>query len=103
MLLMLSLYSASALALSDYNKTVKNIGASFNPDSQFTSYVRFNEALSTDCAFDVIYVDVTKDAGRAIYSALISAKATSMNVTRVEYTQLSAGAMCTLDSVEVGS
>lgn len=91
----IAVISSSAMATSEYNKSIAHVGTQGS-----TAYVIFTVAPSAGCNYSDIYLDLTTDAGKASYSLLITAYSSSRPISRVDYTKATDGT-CTLDLVEM--
>ena len=78
----------------EYNKTVAAAGVQ---DSN--GYVSF-AATTANCLYNIVYFDITTDAGKAYLSVALTAKATNTPLSRVGYSMASTG-ICTATLVEL--
>ena len=72
-------------------RTVVEIGA----HNDNTGFVRLAEALPANCAWGVLYFNLTTPVGRAIYATFVAARSTGHPV-RVGYLVPDAPGMCTV-------
>jgi len=86
----------SCQAAEDWNKTVGRIGV----QAPATGYFMVNEALSTTCAYGVVYVDLTQVAGKTMWAAVLTAKETAGMIYRLDYS-VDANTICTATLVEL--
>lgn len=93
-LLLATAYSASALA-TDYDKYVDRLGIQGN-----SGYFSVKDTLSLSCKFDVVYVDLTNDFGKAAYASLLAAQTSGKKLSRLDYSQTVPGEMCMLTLLE---
>ena len=91
-------FSSTAFAQIDHGKTVKKLGV-----HSTTGYFNFNEGMTLNCLYGLIYFDITTDFGQAAYSTLLSAKMSGRELSRVDYTQPAEGDKCTASLVELDS
>ena len=66
--------------------TVKQIFAEGNTTAGFYPYEPLPE-----CKWNIMYLDLTKESGKASFSLLIAAKAASYTIRRIDYTVSSLG------------
>ncbi|EQB11670.1 hypothetical protein [Sphingobium lactosutens] len=90
------LMSSPALAVIDSNRTISRVGVQ---GSNSTAYVQFTVAPSAGCNYDTLYISLTTDAGRAIYSLLLTADASGNIINRVDY--LISNGTCTINLIEI--
>lgn len=94
-LLVTFFYSSTAFAATDYNRQVERIGVQGS-----TAYFSVKEALSNNCKFDVVYVSLTNEFGKASFASLLAAQLPGKKISRLEYSQPSPGDTCTLTLLE---
>lgn len=61
----------------------------------------YPEEPLTECQYQLFYIDLSKESGRAIFSMVLSAKATGDKIIRVDYTVSSSGT-CTVSGLHIG-
>lgn len=77
-----------ASATTDSNLTVTTAGA----QSGSYAYIVVSPGATGSCG-NIIYIDVTTDSGRAMYSTALTARVTGRPISRVDYAE-SAGNVC---------
>ena len=88
------LLSMPASAITENGKTISHVGAQSGQ-----AYVMFTAPPSGSCNFNVIYLDVSTDAGRAYYTILLTAYLQNKTLSRVDYHTSSGN--CYIDLVEI--
>ena len=88
--------SGSCQAAEDYNKTVSRVGT----QAPATGYFMTNEALTTTCAYGVVYIDLTAVSGKPMWASIVMAKETGGTIYRLDYT-VDANSICTATLVEI--
>ena len=58
-----------------------------------------NEALP-ECKWSLMYIDLSKESGKAIFSMLLAAKAANQKIVRIDYS-VSAGETCMVSGLHV--
>ncbi len=90
------LFTSPAWAVIDANRTISRVGVQ---NTNSTAYVQFTVAPSGGCNYDILYVSLTTDAGRANYALLLTAQANRSTIKRVDYS-VSSGT-CTINLIEI--
>jgi len=90
--LLLFSFNLNALTLDENRKTVTLLGSSSNNGG----HVGFAEPVDKNCAWGVLYFDVSTPAGKSFLAIFIVAKTTGQKV-RVVYTPPSSVGACNLD------
>lgn len=96
LVLLLMACCGSAIAVTETNKTIDRLGVQGG-----NAYFDVKESLTLTCAWGNIYLDITTDFGKAAYSNLLAAKSSGRILSRIDYSQTTAGGQCNLDLVEV--
>ena len=101
------LASFSANAVTETNKTIVSMGvqdtASGGASGVAQAYVILSPALATNCLYGIVYIkDVSTAGGTALLSMLQRAYSLSKPLSRVDYSQDSAGGQCFISLIEVG-
>jgi hypothetical protein len=86
---------SSALAMTDTARFVDRLGV-----QGAQAYFSVSPALSVGCLFGDIYFDISTEAGQSTFAQLQAAKIFSIQLSRIDYTQITNGT-CTLDLAEV--
>jgi hypothetical protein len=94
----LLVFPSIAFAQIDHDKTVKKLGVQSS-----VAYFNFNEGMSLNCLYGLIYFEITTDFGQAAYSTLLSAKISGRELSRIDYSQFAEGEKCTASLVELES
>lgn len=84
----------SGSAVTVYNKFVAEVGVHANMN---VAFFKLRDGPS-ECKFQVIYVDLSGNGGRAAYAAVLSARRSEMALSWVTYV-LQADGACTVDVV----
>lgn len=50
-----------------------------------SAYIQITSGLSLSCPFNAVYIDVSTDSGKAMYSTALTAKATNTPINRLTY------------------
>jgi hypothetical protein len=75
-----------ALATEDHNLTITDVGSSSSGSSQL-AYFCTAQALSVNCLYNVLYIDLSTSGGQAELAEVLTAKSTGATLTKVDYTQ----------------
>lgn len=92
---LISLYCAPVAAVTELDKSVDRVGIQNN-----YAYFAIKDNLSVSCKFDIIYLNLTSDFGKAAYANILAAQAGGRKLSRFDYDQVAPGEMCTLSLVE---
>ena len=94
--IMLSIYSAVTFADSlNEPRTVKRIFSEGIASAGFVS----NEGM-TQCLYGIMYLDLSKESGKAQFSMLLTAKASGQKVVRIDYSTDAIG-KCNLSGLHI--
>lgn len=85
----------AAFGATQANLSISALGVQFN-----NGYVTFVQALGTPCSFNVMFIDLLTEGGKARYATLLSAKAARLPIVRIDYTKDASGT-CFLELVEI--
>jgi hypothetical protein len=77
-------------------RTVKRVFA----EGATTGGFYTNEGL-TQCLYQIMYIKLDTDAGKAHFSMLLSAKAAGQKIVRLDYTVSSSNGQCDLNGLHV--
>ena len=92
---------AARATVTDFNRTINQVGTELSGTTN-RAYFSVNEALSSNCAFGIIYFDLAADWGKAAYATLLTARAAGNLLSRIDYNQPGgAGTACYLSLVEL--
>jgi hypothetical protein len=89
-----ALVAQTALATTEFNKTIKHVGAQAP-----YGYVLFTTPTTGNCLWGNLYIDLNNDGGKAYYSLLLSAYLSGKPISRVDYELV--GNLCMITLVEV--
>ena len=87
----------SAASFSVTDKTVDKLGVQ---STQFYFSVKEGLGPGSTCSYSVIIMDVANTYAKSSYANVLAAKTTGRKLTRIDFSQVSPGAACTLDLVE---
>lgn len=71
-------------AETQYGLTLDGVGVSI---SNNTAHFWVKESLTLQCKWNVVYIKLASEAGKAAYSTILAAKASGKQVRRVVYSQ----------------
>ena len=72
-----------AFAVTQSNMTINMLGV--NTATSGKAYVGFVEPLSITCSYDLVYISLSTDGGKAAYATLLSAKMSDKKISRIDY------------------
>lgn len=75
--------SGIANATEETGKIISVVGS----NSSFSSHMRFTTPPSDNCIYNTVYIDITSEGGRALFSTVLTAYATGRVVSRIIYTK----------------
>lgn len=93
--LLIALCCPPAAAVTETDKFVDRVGVQSN-----TVYFSVKDALSVKCKFDIVYLSLGDDFGKAAYANILAAQSSGKKLSRFEYSQSAPGETCTLSLVE---
>ncbi|WP_369975712.1 hypothetical protein [Xanthomonas bundabergensis] len=93
--LLIALYCSPAAAVTETDKLVDRLGVQSN-----TAYFSVKDNLSVKCKFDIVYLNLGDDFGKAAYANILAAQSAGRTLSRFEYYQAAPGETCTLSLVE---
>jgi len=79
--------STPAMAVTDSNVTITDVGAQMGSGG----FIKVSPAASGNCLYNTIYIDTSTDAGRSILAIALTARASARPISRIDYTVASGG------------